>query len=151
MALHLCLGGPTAEVSDDQVRKSLWAVFEQLGPRRSVIALPPDFTRVHSRAGWITGVAHDYYADRLTDVMPALGTHVPMSAAQWSRMFPGLPMSLARAPLAGGRGDHWAGSRRFCSAQHGGRLRSRVAGGVEPADLGGGPRADPVDRPGRAA
>lgn len=96
MTLYLALGGPHVELTRDEVRDALRGVFEQLEPRRRVIALPPDATRGHSRAGWITCLAHEFYADRLADVMPALGTHVPMSDTQWSRMFPGLPRSLAR-------------------------------------------------------
>ena len=40
--------------------------------------MPPDFTRFNSRAGLLTCQTHDYYGDRLVDVMPALGTHFPM-------------------------------------------------------------------------
>jgi nickel-dependent lactate racemase len=59
--------------------------------------LPPDFTRFNSRAGQITCMVYDYYGDKLTDVMPALGTHVPMPDWQLEKMFPGLPKSLIRA------------------------------------------------------
>ena len=57
---------------------------------RRALLLPPDFTRMHSRAGLIT--AHLYR--RLSsfaqvDVMPALGTHVPMSAQECAEMFEG--------------------------------------------------------------
>ena len=62
-----------------------------------MLAIPPDFTRFHSRAGQLTGYAYQYYGDRLTDVLPALGTHEPMSAAQIKTMFPGVPAGLFRA------------------------------------------------------
>jgi nickel-dependent lactate racemase len=70
--------------------------FQRLGDRRRVIALPPDFTRFHSRAGLLTCVAQEFYGDRLTDVMPALGTHFPMPPWQLERMFPGLPLDKIR-------------------------------------------------------
>ncbi len=97
MTLFLAEGSSTTELSDDAMRESLHAVFKQLGDRRKVLALPPDFTRFNSRAGLLTCQTYEYYGDRLTDVMPALGTHAPMSDWQLERMFPGLPKNLIRA------------------------------------------------------
>jgi nickel-dependent lactate racemase len=96
MALYLATGSGTAELSDAQLRESLCGVLDRLGRRQRVLALPPDFTRFHSRAGALTCMAYDYFGDRLIDVIPALGTHVPLTAQQLERMFPGLPHSLIR-------------------------------------------------------
>ena len=60
------------------------------------MALPPDFTRFNSRAGLLTCQTHDYFGERLVDVMPALGTHFPMPAWQLDRMFPSLPKDQIR-------------------------------------------------------
>ncbi|MBQ6259935.1 MAG: DUF2088 domain-containing protein [Firmicutes bacterium] len=60
---------------------------------KNVLILPPDFSRFHSKAGYITR----YYYRVLTamgvsvDVMPALGTHVPVSKEQWDVMYEGIP------------------------------------------------------------
>jgi len=78
------------------VREALFDAFRQLGERRKVLVLPPDFTRFNSRGGLLTCLAHQYFGARLTDVMPALGTHVPMPDWQLEKMFPGLPKSLVR-------------------------------------------------------
>jgi nickel-dependent lactate racemase len=96
MTLYFAEGSPTTSLTDQQLRDALTACFDRLGDRRRVIALPPDFTRYNSRAGLLTCMTHDYYGDRLTDVMPALGTHVPMPDWQLDKMFPGLPKSLIR-------------------------------------------------------
>eukprot|EP00520_Triparma_pacifica_P010030 CAMPEP_0118651796 /NCGR_PEP_ID=MMETSP0785-20121206/10973_1 /TAXON_ID=91992 /ORGANISM="Bolidomonas pacifica, Strain CCMP 1866" /LENGTH=414 /DNA_ID=CAMNT_0006544265 /DNA_START=127 /DNA_END=1368 /DNA_ORIENTATION=- len=60
------------------------------GPRK-VLLLPPDFTRFHSRAGEISSLLFDLMPPTgdwaVTDVMPALGTHAPMSEEQCSTMF----------------------------------------------------------------
>lgn len=96
MALYFANGSPTTELTGEQLRDGLRTAFEQLGDRRRVIALPPDFTRFHSRAGDLTCMTHDYFGDRLVDVMPALGTHFPMPDWQLEKMFPGLPKSLIR-------------------------------------------------------
>ncbi len=97
MTLFLAEGSPTTELSGDDLRHRLHAVFRELGDRQKVLALPPDFTRFNSRAGLLTCQTHEYFGDRLTDVMPALGTHIPMPDWQLQRMFPGLPKSLIRA------------------------------------------------------
>ncbi|MBM4094610.1 MAG: DUF2088 domain-containing protein [Planctomycetes bacterium] len=89
-------GSATTKLSPEQIRQALRSVFDRLGERRRVLALPPDFTRVHSQAGPITEFIHEYFGDRLSDVMPALGTHVPMSASQLAKMFPSLPTHLVR-------------------------------------------------------
>ena len=46
--------------------------------------------------GRLTCMAYEYFGDRLTDVMPALGTHVAMPDWQLDRMFPGVPKRLFR-------------------------------------------------------
>ncbi len=96
MATYFAAGSPTMELSDAQLREGLEACFRQIGPRKRVLALPPDFTRYHSRAGLLTCMVHQYYGDALTDVMPALGTHEPMTPAQLEEMFPSVPQSLIR-------------------------------------------------------
>jgi nickel-dependent lactate racemase len=47
-------------------------------------------------AGPLTCMTHEYYGDRLVDIMPALGTHVAMPPWQLDRMFPGVPKRLFR-------------------------------------------------------
>lgn len=96
MALYFSTGSPTTELSDEQLLAGLREAFAQLGNRERVIALPPDYTRFHSRAGDLTCMTYEYFGERLTDVMPALGTHVPMTDWQLEKMFPVLPKSLIR-------------------------------------------------------
>ena len=96
MTLFFASGSSTTRFSDADLRGALESVYEQLGPRSRVLALPPDFTRFHSQAGKITCLVHEHFGPRLTDVMPALGTHFPMTDEQLDRMFPGLPRSRIR-------------------------------------------------------
>jgi nickel-dependent lactate racemase len=90
-------GGATDDLRAEQVREALGAALEQLGPRKRVLAIPPDFTRYHSRAGMITRSVHDFYRGSLTDILPALGTHAPMTGSEIAKMFPGVPGRLFRA------------------------------------------------------
>jgi nickel-dependent lactate racemase len=78
------------------MRTALYQVFQTLGARNKVLAIPPDFTRFHSRAGALTSMTYEYYQDKLVDIMPALGTHVPMPAWQLDKMFEGVPHELFR-------------------------------------------------------
>ena len=57
---------------------------------RSLLILPPDITRLNSLAGEITAYLWKQLDGEIhIDVMPALGTHVPMTEAQCKRMFGG--------------------------------------------------------------
>ena len=53
-----------------------------------LLILPPDHTRLNSMAGPITAYLWDKLSESVhIDLMPALGTHVPMSEAQCRMMF----------------------------------------------------------------
>ncbi len=96
MSLYCAIGSETTELSAAELKQALFQAFAALGDRRSVLALPPDFTRFHSRAGDVTRIAWECYGERLKCVMPALGTHVPMTAGEISTMFEDMPGGLFR-------------------------------------------------------
>jgi nickel-dependent lactate racemase len=94
MSLWLDHGDAQTELSDVELRTRLFEALDQLGERRRVLVIPPDITRLHSRAGDLTRLTWEYYGDGLKAVLPALGTHAPMSAEQLTRMFGNLPQNL---------------------------------------------------------
>lgn len=63
------------------------------GDVKKALIIPPDFTRFHSNAGFITQVFYHLLkaTDAEVDILPALGTHVPVSEEQWKVMFDGIP------------------------------------------------------------
>ena len=71
------------------------ALMESLEGRRvgKVLILPPDFTRYHSGAGFITNVYYHALTERgaSVDILPALGTHAPVSEEQMDAMFGDIP------------------------------------------------------------
>ena len=79
-------------LSLQEIQGCLLCSLEGKDPKR-VLILPPDFTRFHSGAGAITS----YYYHVLTeggaevDILPALGTHAPLSPAQRETMFGDIP------------------------------------------------------------
>ena len=94
--LYYAKGSKDCSISADEVRGALKQVFDSMGSKHRVLALPPDFTRFNSYAGPITEMVYDYFGEALTDVMPALGTHAPMSPEQISTMFGHVPAELFR-------------------------------------------------------
>lgn len=96
MALYYQVGSPTTSLTTADLRAALAEVFAKIGDRRRVLLLPPDATRLFSRAGELTVLCHELLGDRVVDIMPALGTHSPMKPAQLDMMFPGVPHDLFR-------------------------------------------------------
>jgi nickel-dependent lactate racemase len=96
MSLFFAAGSPTTEMSPAEIKAGLFEALRQLGPRQRVLAVPPDFTRFHSKAGELTELAWQYYGDALVDVLPALGTHTAMPDHQIATMFGRTPRSLFR-------------------------------------------------------
>lgn len=89
-------GGAGLELGASDLKEGLYAALAKLGTKSKVLAIPPDYTRLPSRSGELTEFAWQYYGDALTDVLPALGTHSPMTAHQIEHMFGSLPASLIR-------------------------------------------------------
>ncbi len=94
--MYVSQGSPDTILSDQDLDRLLRNALDKLGPRKKVLAVPPDFTRLNSKAGPLTCSAYDYYGKAMTDVMPALGTHVPMPEWQLDRMYPSIPKDLIR-------------------------------------------------------
>src|SRR5580658_803535 len=96
MSLFFATGSPTTELSADEIRAGLFAALAKLGHRKRVLAVPPDFTRMHSQSGVLTELAAEYYGDKLVDVLPALGTHKAMTDTEIATMFGKTPRHLFR-------------------------------------------------------
>ena len=94
--LYYSRGSKHDIISAGEVRAALKQVFDAMGPKKRVLAIPPDFTRFNSYAGPITEMVYDYFGPALTDVMPALGTHSPMTPEQIKIMFGHTPSELFR-------------------------------------------------------
>ena len=94
--LYFARGSRTDAITPGEVRDILHDVFNGMGRRNRVLALPPDITRLNSFAGPITEMCYEYFGDRLTDIMPAIGTHTPMTDDQLSFMFGHTPLELFR-------------------------------------------------------
>jgi nickel-dependent lactate racemase len=94
MSLYCAIGSVDTDLAPEQLQSLLNEALAKLGARNRVLAVPPDQSREHSRAGDITNYAWRYYGDRLKAVLPALGTHTPMRPEQLTRMFGDVPQNL---------------------------------------------------------
>ena len=94
MSLFFAAGSETQELSAEDCKAGLFHALEALGPRHKVLAVPPDITRFHSRAGELTRLAWEYYGARLAQILPAVGTHTPMTGSEIEAMYNGVPRSL---------------------------------------------------------
>jgi nickel-dependent lactate racemase len=90
-------GGPGQVVDLNTAEKLLRMMLERMGNLRRVLLVPPDYTRLHSGAGELTVLLYRLLKDRgHVEVLPALGTHAPMTPEEIRSMFPGLPPGLFR-------------------------------------------------------
>ena len=96
MSLLFAVGSPETELSPAEIKAGLFAALDALGDRKRILAVPPDFTRMHSQSGMLTELAYQYYREKLVDVLPALGTHKPMTNKEISAMFGSTPRDLFR-------------------------------------------------------
>jgi nickel-dependent lactate racemase len=96
MSLYCDTGDVGTDLSQQQLHDLLVESLAKLGKRNRVLVVPPDQSRVHSRAGDLTRYAWEYYGDRLQAVLPALGTHAAMNPEQLARMFGDIPTELFR-------------------------------------------------------
>ena len=79
-------------LSAEEIRGALIRSLEGKQPRKALL-LPPDYTRYHSNAGFITNVYYHLLHDMgcEVDLIPALGTHVPVTEAEAADMFGDIP------------------------------------------------------------
>ncbi|MGA7339536.1 MAG: D-mannonate epimerase [Terracidiphilus sp.] len=94
MSLYCSVGSTDTDISSPELEELLNESLSRLGARSSVLAVPPDQSREHSRAGELTRYAWQHYGDRLKAVLPAIGTHTPMRPDQLAHMFAGVPQEL---------------------------------------------------------
>jgi len=94
MSLYCAVGSVDTDLSAEQLQSLLTENLAKLGERKRVLAVPPDQTRAHSRAGELTRYAWQYYGDKLDAVLPALGTHAAMTKEQIAHMYGDMPLDL---------------------------------------------------------
>jgi len=92
---YAALGGADKDIGNQELEELFLTALSKAqtdaNAAGKVIILPPDITRCHSRAGFFTEIAAKRLGDKLGAVLPALGTHTPMTVTEISRMFGSTP------------------------------------------------------------
>jgi len=86
-------GGPKDKIGGAELENVMRAAAGAIpSGAKKILLIPPDFTRFHSGAGEICSVLYRLISGSLeVDLLPALGTHRPMTKEEINRMFPGIP------------------------------------------------------------
>ena len=84
-----------AGLSNLEIKEALLKSLEGKNLKK-VLLIPPDFTRFHSNAGFIVNVYYHALKDMgvHVDILPALGTHFPMTKEECEKMFGDVPFEL---------------------------------------------------------
>ncbi|OLC98036.1 MAG: D-mannonate epimerase [Acidobacteria bacterium] len=97
MSLFCEIGSEQSDLSVVDLKEGLFHALRALGRRDRVLAIPPDMSRFHSGAGDLAKSAYEFYSERLSAILPALGTHAPMTPGEIAKMFGGIPFELFHA------------------------------------------------------
>src|SRR5205807_2190721 len=94
-------GSPQTVIDEARAGQNVQSLLGQLrqrGPLKRVLILPPDMTRLHSWAGFLTGELYEQlHRNTEIAILPAVGTHLPMTDDELSHMFPGVPHAIFHA------------------------------------------------------
>ncbi len=90
-------GSPETEITPERADSLVEGMLAAMGPMSRVLLVPPDFTRFHSGAGELTVMLYERLAlGAHVEILPALGTHSPMTVSQLDKMYPRIPHSAFR-------------------------------------------------------
>ena len=89
---HFFYAASEQGLSREEIREALLQSLEGRTLRHALI-IPPDFTRFHSNAGYITNVYYHALCEKgcEVDILPTLGTHVPVTREEAAVMFGDIP------------------------------------------------------------
>ena len=90
---QILYAAPGGSIGDEELRRALEDSLSDCKQNlKKVLLLVPDFTRFHSDAGKIANIYYHMLKDGCqVDLLPALGTHVPMSGEQITDMYGDIP------------------------------------------------------------
>src|SRR5690349_12784652 len=95
---NLVEGSAQSVITEARAAELVDQLIDQLQARGSlkrVLILPPDITRLHSWAGFLTCLLYQRLKETATiAILPATGTHAPMTDDEIASMFPGVPREL---------------------------------------------------------
>lgn len=95
---YLSEGSPQQSIDETQAARLIGQLLDKIGGMNRVLLIPPDYTRFHSWAGELTVLLyHRLKQNCQLAILPAVGTHFPMTETEIKAMFPGIPLDCFRA------------------------------------------------------
>lgn len=86
--VEICWSNREKEISEKELREIVETAIEEFRPLKKILILPPDITRKYSMAGNITLILYELLRNSCEiDIMPALGSHMPMTREERLSMF----------------------------------------------------------------
>ena len=98
MSTFITHGGRDSIITSKEKKALLQEALLKLGgvPKK-ILVIPPDITRLHSNAGDLTRILYDLWDSgngQVFDILPAIGTHAPMTDDQIAEMYGELPKAV---------------------------------------------------------
>ncbi len=95
MSTYLAHGGKNSIITTE-VKKAFIheALLKMGGIPKKILVIPPDITRLHSNAGELTRILYELWDSgngHVFDILPAIGTHAPMTDEHIAEMYGVLP------------------------------------------------------------
>ena len=93
MPVHFAHGDRTQVINNDQKELLIQELLDCYHQPEKILVLPPDITRLPSNAGQLTQILYQNWyqrsrsSERRFDILPAIGTHSPMTPGQIEKMF----------------------------------------------------------------
>lgn len=98
MSTYIAHGGKDTVITTEKKRALLHeALQKQGGIPKKILVVPPDMTRLHSNAGELTRILYELWDAAngdVFDILPATGTHAPMTPKQHTEMYGELPKAM---------------------------------------------------------
>lgn len=74
-------------ITEQEIERNIHEYLKDYSMAKYVLILPPDISRLSSYAGNIVNILYRYFQKAEIDIMPALGTHIPMSESEIRKMY----------------------------------------------------------------
>ena len=93
MPVHFAHGDRTKVIDNDQKELLIQELLDRHHQPEKILVIPPDITRLPSNAGQLTKILYQNWhqrsrsSERKFDILPAIGTHSPMTPEQIETMF----------------------------------------------------------------
>ena len=98
MSTYVAHGFQDSIISTEEKRALIHTALLKLGgiPKK-ILVIPPDITRLHSNAGELTRILYELWENGkgdVFDILPAIGTHAPMTHEHIAEMYGEIPKAV---------------------------------------------------------